>query len=63
MVFNHFEIVILIGKKNTVRNFLKLGIEPEKVAEVAELSIEEVLELKKRIRKLNIKIIYNVCII
>jgi len=40
---------ILEGKRKTAKNFLKLGLTVEQVSEAAELSIEEVTELKKEI--------------
>lgn len=33
----------LEGKRNTAKNFLRLGLSPEQVAEAAELPLEEIL--------------------
>ncbi len=41
---------ILEGKKKAAKNFLKLGLTVKQVAEAAELSIEEVEQLKKEIK-------------
>jgi predicted transposase/invertase (TIGR01784 family) len=40
---------IIEGKKKTAKNLLKLRLPTEQVAEAAELSIEEVMQLKKEI--------------
>ena len=42
---------LLLGKKKIAQNLLKLGFSPEKAAEAAELSIEEIMELKREIEK------------
>jgi len=39
----------LEGQRKTAKNFLRLGLSPEQVAEAAELPIEEILQLKKEI--------------
>lgn len=40
---------ILEGKRKAAKNFLKLGLSAEQVAEAAELTIDEVTKLKKEI--------------
>jgi len=40
---------ILEGKRKTAKNFLRLGLSVQQVAEAAELPIEDVFRLKKEI--------------
>lgn len=40
---------ILEGKRKTAKNMLRLGLIVEQVVDAAELSIEEVVQLKKEI--------------
>jgi len=40
---------IIKGKKKTAKNLLKLGLPIEQIAKTAELSVEEVVQLKREI--------------
>ena len=40
---------ILEGKKLTARNALRMGLAPEQVARLAELSLAEVLQLREEL--------------
>ncbi len=40
---------LIEGQRKTAKNFLRLGLSPEKVAEAAELPIDEIIQLKKEI--------------
>jgi predicted transposase/invertase (TIGR01784 family) len=40
---------VIKGKKTTAKNLLKLGLPIEQVAKAAELSVEEVVQLKREI--------------
>ena len=40
---------LLLGRRETAKNFLRMGLSPEQVAKAAELPLKEILQFKKEI--------------